>query len=258
MLKIDRHKFILNEINSNGSVIISEMSVKLNCSEETIRRDLKELESKGLLKRIHGGAFLPEKEDKGAPIQLRQNYFSKEKNDIANYVVETFLEDKDTIFLDSSTTCLALAKAIIKKQLNITLITNSLKIIELFDNIKTEVTLISTGGLYRKKSSSFVGYRTLENISNYLADKCFLSPSAINIEYGLLDNNQNESEIKKCFLKHSRKRFFIGDNTKFYDSAEYIISPLNSLDFVITNLPLSDDWINVLNEKKINYKFLLD
>ncbi|EHR32572.1 hypothetical protein HMPREF9709_01503 [Helcococcus kunzii ATCC 51366] len=256
MLKIDRHKFILNEINANGSVMISEMSNILNCSEETIRRDFKELENKGLLKRIHGGAFLPDKEDKGAPIQLREKYFSKEKNDIATYVINNFLNDNDTIMLDSSTTCLTLAKAIIKHDLNLTIITNSLKIMELFDNNKTGITLISIGGLYRKRSSSFIGYRALENISTYLSDKCFISPSAISIKHGLLDNNQNEAEIKKYFLKHSKKCFFIGDNTKFHDSAEYIISPLNTLDYVVSNLNLSDEWIEVLEKNKIHHSFL--
>lgn len=81
MLKIDRQKHLEEELHTYGSILISTMSQKLNCSEETIRRDLKEMESQNKLKRIHGGAFLPDADDKGAPVQLRETFFSQEKGE---------------------------------------------------------------------------------------------------------------------------------------------------------------------------------
>ena len=65
MLKVDRQRYLEEELHTYGSILISAMSQKLNCSEETIRRDLNEMESQNKLKRIHGGAFLPDADDKG-------------------------------------------------------------------------------------------------------------------------------------------------------------------------------------------------
>ena len=82
MLKIDRHKLLEEELRTYGSILISTMSQKLDCSEETIRRDLKELEAQNKLKRIHGGAFLPEADDKGAPVQLRETFSPKKRKNL--------------------------------------------------------------------------------------------------------------------------------------------------------------------------------
>ena len=145
MLKIDRHKLLEEELHTYGSILISTMSQKLDCSEETIRRDLKELEAQNKLKRIHGGAFLPEADDKGAPVQLRETFFSEEKKRLAAYTIDNFIQNNDTIFLDCSTTCLALAKEIVQQNLSVTMITNSLRIFDLFSNQFSKVKLIALG-----------------------------------------------------------------------------------------------------------------
>ena len=72
MLKIDRQTAIEQELTKNGSVLIPNLSKQLQCSEETIRRDLKELESIGKLTRTHGGAYLMDKYDKSYPTKLRK------------------------------------------------------------------------------------------------------------------------------------------------------------------------------------------
>ena len=68
MLKLERQLFIEKELHEKGSVLVSELSKVLDCSEETIRRDIKEMEAAGKLNKIHGGAYLPDKYDKGVPI----------------------------------------------------------------------------------------------------------------------------------------------------------------------------------------------
>ena len=97
MLKIDRQKHLDEELHTYGSILISTMSQKLNCSEETIRRDLKEMEAQNKLKRIHGGAFLPDADDKGAPVQLRETFFSQEKNDLQHVQLIALLK-KEILF----------------------------------------------------------------------------------------------------------------------------------------------------------------
>ena len=76
MLKLERQLFIEKELHEKGSVLVSELSKVLDCSEETIRRDIKEMEAAGKLNKIHGGAYLPDKYDKGVPIELRESFFA--------------------------------------------------------------------------------------------------------------------------------------------------------------------------------------
>lgn len=253
MLKIERHRLIETKLKKTGSIIISDISKEIGCSEETIRRDLKEMESNNILQRIHGGAFLPEVDDKGVPIQLREMYFSKTKDSISKYVVKNLINENDSIMLDCSTTCLSLAKNILLSNMNVTIITNSLRIMSLYDEQPQTAKLIAIGGVYRKRSCSFVGYQATKSISNYMADICFISNSAINIKHGLLDNNQNESQVRKAFLEYSNKHYLIADHTKFDDQANYIIAPINTIDKVITNIEPNQKWKNHFESNKIEY-----
>lgn len=218
------------------------MSQKLDCSEETIRRDLKEMESENKLKRIHGGAYLPDSEDRGAPVQLREALFSKEKERLAAYTLKNFISENDSVMLDSSTTCLALARQILYANIKVTIITNSLRIFNLFDKQTQPVKLIALGGSFRQRSSSFVGYQTTAALSNYIADKCFISCSAIDLTHGLVDNHMNESQVRRCFIEQSRRHYLIADHTKFSDTADYIITGLQNIDSIITDKPLSAQW----------------
>ena len=98
MLKIDRQKHLDEELHTYGSILISTMSQKLNCSEETIRRDLKEMEAQNKLKRIHGGAFLPDADDKGAPVQLRETFSHRKKNDLQHVQLIALLKKEIPFF----------------------------------------------------------------------------------------------------------------------------------------------------------------
>ncbi|MCI8784872.1 MAG: DeoR/GlpR transcriptional regulator [Dorea sp.] len=255
MLKIERHKLIEEELHTYGSILISTMSQKLDCSEETIRRDLKELEAQNKLKRIHGGAFLPDADDKGAPVQLRETFFSEEKKKLASYAIDNFIKNSDTIFLDCSTTCLALAKEIVQRNLSVTIITNSLRIFDLFSNQFSKVKLIALGGTFRQRSNSFSGYQTTDAISYYLADKCFISNPAVDLDHGLLDNNMNESQVRKAYISQSREHYLIADHTKFFDSADYIITGLGSINMIITDKCLPDIWNEKLRQHNIPVRY---
>ncbi len=253
MLKIERQKRIEENLRTYGSILISTMSQQLNCSEETIRRDLKEMESANKLKRIHGGAYLPDADDKGVPIYLRETFLPEEKRKLATYTIDNFIVDNDTIMLDCSTTCLSIAENILKSNKKVTIITNSLRIFNLFSQQSSNVKLQALGGSFRRHSNSFYGAQTLEMIGHYLADKYFISCPAIDIRYGLLDNNLNESYIRKACIDHSRKHYLIADHTKFYDTADYIIDGLQNIDTIVTTKKLSNTWESYLTQKAVPF-----
>ena len=126
MLKIDRQNYILEMLQEKGSILVTDACEALQCSDQTIRRDLQEMEEKGQLVRTYGGAYLSLDEDKSAPVQLREQLIPKEKERIGITASDNFIKDGDVIMMDSSTTCYTLAKHLVKSQANVTIITNSI------------------------------------------------------------------------------------------------------------------------------------
>lgn len=255
MLKIDRQKAIEEELLAYGSILISDMSLKLGCSEETIRRDLKDMEAQNKLKRIHGGAFLPDDDDRGAPTNLRKTFLSKEKENLASYTIKNYIKENDTIMLDCSTTCLVLAQQLLISNMKVTIITNALQIFNLFGKQSSVVKLIAIGGSFRHRSNSFVGYQATGALSHYLADKCFISCPAIDLIHGLVDNNLNESQIRKSYIEHSRQHFLVADHTKFSDTADYIITGLENIDLIISDKKLPDIWEETLRNLSLPIRY---
>ena len=114
MLKIDRQNYILEMLQEKGSILVTDACEALQCSDQTIRRDLQEMEEKGQLVRTYGGAYLSLDEDKSAPIQLREQLIPKEKERIGITASDNFIKDGDVIMMDSSRTCYTLAKHLVK------------------------------------------------------------------------------------------------------------------------------------------------
>ncbi|KEH91042.1 hypothetical protein Z965_07585 [Clostridium novyi A str. BKT29909] len=243
MLKIDRQNQIEQILHEQGSVLISKLSEKLHCSEETIRRDLREMEMQNKLKRIHGGAYLPEKYDKSVPIEIRESLFNTEKERMASYVINSYIEDNDVIMLDSSTTCLKLAQSLLNSDKHITVITNSLKICNVFNNnSSSHIKLTCVGGDLCTRTSSFSGYKTTEALQSFLADKSFISCPSVDLTHGLVDNNLNDSMIRATILQQSRLHFLIVDHTKFSETANVKFAELNNIDVLVTDKKLSPEW----------------
>lgn len=251
MLKIDRQNIIEKQLHKKRSVLISDLSKLLECSEETIRRDLREMESADKLCRIHGGAYLPEKYDKGVPIQLRETFYIEEKEQMAQRALNC-IKENDVIMLDSSTTCLKLAEALIASQINITLITNSLRICNLCESYQSNINLVCLGGKFHSSTSSFVGYHTLDNLNVYYADKCFISCPFVDTEYGLSDNNFDSAKVREMMIKNSRKHFLLMDHTKIGSKSDILFASLKDIDVLITDYKVSGKWTEVC--EKLNCK----
>ncbi|QGU94362.1 DeoR family transcriptional regulator [Clostridium bovifaecis] len=233
MLAVDRLKRIEELLVENGSVMISNLSELLNVSEETIRRDLEKLEKKSKLRRVRGGAYLPEVSDHEVPIGIRENIFLEEKELIGKKCVE-LIEEGECIMLDSSTTALHIAQNLNISKKKATIITNSVKIAYEFQNSRN-IELICLGGTLRKCTSSFVGYITTDSLEKLSADKAFVSCTSINVDFGVTDNHELESVVRKNMLMNSVKKYLVIDYTKFDTPAINKICELSDLDAIITD-----------------------
>lgn len=254
MLKIERFVLIEQELRKKGSIDILNLSQLLNCSEETVRRDLRELESAGKLRRTRGGAFLSDKFDKTYASTLRKTLYQEEKNRISQLAAE-FIHDRDVIFLDSSTTCLALAEHLLSSKLSLTIVTNSLLICSRCAAHNSDINLICLGGSLRTRTSSFVGYHTTDIIGTYYADSAFISCPKVTLSEGLSDNNLNEARVREAMLQHAQQRFLVIDHTKLDKSANIRFQGLESIDAIITDAPLPQDWMDFCQSHNIKTCF---
>ncbi len=254
MLKIERHNLIEQEIRKAGFVLVPGLSELLACSEETVRRDLKEMEKAGKLVRTHGGAYLVEKYDKGYPIELRKNYLQHTKEKMAESAVREIREN-DVIMLDSSTTCLAIAELILTQGLNVTLITNSLAICSLFSETNSDINLIGVGGTFRRRTSSFADPNTVEALRHYYADCAFVSCPKVNAEFGLSDNHISEANVRKQMLKNAQKKVLVVDHTKFEGNANILFDGLERIDLIITDQHLPQAFEEYASRENIELRY---
>ena len=250
MLKIERFSRIEEELKKKGSLDIPTLSQMLECSDETVRRDLRELETLGRLNRIRGGAYLSDKYDKTYASPLRKTLYQKEKSQISRKAIE-FVHDRDVVFLDSSTTCLTLAGLLLDSKLSLTIVTNSMLICSLCTEPNSHINLICLGGNLRTRTQSFVGYHTTDILTTYYADCAFISCPKVTLSEGLSDNYLNEARVRETMLKHARQRFLIMDHTKFDESANIRFNGLELIDTIITDEPLSAEWTTYCQAQNI-------
>lgn len=240
MLAEERRQKIIELINQKNIVKVNELSEKLNVTTETIRSDLDKLEKKELLKRTHGGAVALENHQE-LSFNIRKGKNKKEKKEIAKKAV-SLIKDGDTVFLDASSSAFYLAMEILNLE-NITVITNSNIIVtELAKN--ENITVISTGGMLRRNSLSFVGPLTNTNIKNYNANKSFLSCKGVSIKHGATEINELESETKRNMVKKSENVYILGKSTSINTVGLSQFASIKEITKVITPNNISEEIIN--------------
>ncbi len=247
MLAITRKNKIKEIIIEKKSVTVSELSSFFNVTEETIRRDLQQLEKEGFLKKIYGGAYIDESVQSDVSVNLRENILVKDKEIIAKECVP-FIKDGDSIFLDASTTSFYIATKITKK--NITVITNSLKIATKLSN-SNNIKLLLIGGIYDRHSMSFLGASVQQDMRRYFVDKAFISCRSVHMKFGITDSNDQQAEIRKIAIEHSNQTFLVVDHTKLDKTSFSLISPISAVNTMVVNRPLSQEWIELLDGQGI-------
>lgn len=248
MLAIDRRRKIMSLLQANHSVMVPELSKLFTVTEETIRRDLESLEKEGLLKRTHGGAVLNESINVEMPLNIREVTNIEGKQAIGLKVAD-FIEDGDTIMLDSSSTALQVAKQI-KTKKKITVITNSVKVALELSNAK-DCTVISTGGMLKSSSLCYIGHLAEKSIANYNVDKAVISCKGLDRDKGITDSNEMEGEIKKKMVHAAAKVYLAADHAKFNKVSFFQLLNFSDIDVVFTDHPLSPEWERHFNSQGV-------
>lgn len=250
LIPAERKEQILSTIQEAGSVTVTELSMTFGVSEETIRRDLTELEKENGITRVYGGAYLGQTVSQELSYTMRRDIYRKEKSQIASAALP-FVQSGDTVFLDPSTTSLALAQNF-RNIKNITIITNALYIANAVVESPT-ARIICAGGELDNNSQTFNGCTTLDTLETYYADKAFVSCTGVSMEGGLTDSSENQARIRRKMLQHAKNKILIADHTKFGKTTLSAIAPLNIIDHVICDQRLSDEWMSYFERHHIEF-----
>lgn len=239
MLGVERRNKILSMLFDKKSLLVQDLSRLFEVTEETIRRDFNNLEKKGLLIRTHGGAVLTDDSRLESPLEVREGINNAGKDAIGRRAAQ-MIQDNDTIILDASTSALYVARHI-KDKKGITVITNAVRIILELSSCE-DITLISTGGILRKKSLSYVGKMAQNVIKTYYANKLFFSCKGFSPKRQLTDSNEQESEMRKTMIGCSEQVIFLCDHTKFNKVGYVNTASVSNIHHIITDTPFPDEW----------------
>ncbi|MCC5920949.1 MAG: DeoR/GlpR family DNA-binding transcription regulator [Cyclobacteriaceae bacterium] len=232
----ERHRYIVEEVKKHGHVTVSKLSSDLGVSVVTIRKDLKQLEDKNLLYRVHGSATstVPFVSDRS--IDEKQLVNIEEKMKIARHAVR-FIEEDDAIIIGSGSTMLAFAKAIpIEKK--ITVLTAAMNVTKTLDS-HPKVEVIQLGGIVRRSSHSVVGNYAESMLQDFACNTLFLSADGICASHGLSTSHLMEAHLNLEMMKKAQKTIVLADSTKFGKKSFGRICSLEDIDMMITDSRIS-------------------
>ena len=232
MIADERKQKISELLKEKDTVKVSELSHILNVSEVTVRSYLADMEKKGLLSRIHGGAVSSYKPYYSMNLNQRLETNQGEKVEIANRIA-SMIEPDDTIMLNSGTTTLITFRKI-PKTYNLNIVTNSIAIaLEASNNPNYNVVLV--GGSVNTKYQFTYGSDAVKQIQSYHADKLILSVDGIDDRRGFTTYYNKEADVDMAMLAQSGTRIIAADYTKFHRCAFAKISDVSVADVIVTN-----------------------
>ena len=223
---------IVELLAANGKVRVTELSEMFGVSEVTVRMDLADLESRGLLERVHGGAMSSYKTYYNMSLQQRLGTNHDKKVAIAG-AAAGMIEDHDTVMFNSGTTTL-LTFRMLNPALNLSIVTNSIAIaLEAGANPNFNVVLL--GGDINAKYQFSCGSDANEQIRRYHADKLVLSVDGADIENGFTTYYDKEAELDRLMIENSSTCIIAADYTKIGRTTFAKISDITVADYIITN-----------------------
>lgn len=240
MLAEQRYQKILDLMQADGSVRVAELKKTMGVSPETVRRDLENMEEMGLIRRARGGAFLNKEGIKTAepaaayiPFQLREQEHAESKEEVAGFALR-YIEDGQSIALDSGTTSYELARALKGRYSSLTVVTNSIAIINELADAKG-ITLVATGGVYRPEEKAFVSDIAGMIFSRLSINTFFLTTCGISVDKGVTYQRMDEIYVQEKMMEASDKTIVIADSSKLGVNSLVKMCDIDRISMVITD-----------------------
>ncbi|GAK52780.1 transcriptional regulator, DeoR family [Candidatus Moduliflexus flocculans] len=238
LLAEQRRVKILELLEEEGSARVSYLSKTFDVSEPTIRQDLEKLEAEGYIVREHGGAFLKSVPQQVGSLSLQHQENIDKKSRIGKKATE-FIEDWDSIILDSGSTVTEVAKNLTEKQ-HLKIITNALNIaLMLGSHPFFEVHV--TGGEFKAPTLSLTGEKAAGFFRQLHVDKLFLASAGISWKAGLTYPGLSDLPVKKAMIESASEVYLVADSTKIGNAAFASLGGLELIHYFITDDGISEE-----------------
>lgn len=246
MLKETRHDYILNEVRIRNRVLLSDIAKHLQVSEDTIRRDLKELDKQGKLKKVHGGAIAKS----FTPFSFHQDeIYDHDKKSIIGSKALPFLKDGQLILITGGTTNLEFV-SLIPEKIHLTFFTPSILIaMQLSKHPTVETILI--GGRISKDAQVTLGTEAINTLNQINADVCFLGMGHLDANFGLSEFDREVVQLKQAMVRNSKKTVLLTLSAKLNSIQRYKICDTTAIHTLITELDPSDPSLDQYRNKGI-------
>lgn len=230
MLKEERQAYIIHQINLHNKVLSSDLSLQLNVSEDTIRRDLNELAESGKVLKVYGGALSKSFQ---YPFQENHVYAKEAKRIIAGKALK-LIKNGMTVLAGGGTTMLELAR-MAPESLRCTFFTISpLVALELAEHTQSDIILI--GGKLARNSNVTIGSHVVNQLSEIRVDLCLLGTNSLSVEDGVTDSDWEIVQIKKAMLRCSHKTCILSIAEKLNSVQKIKVCDLNAISYLVTDL----------------------
>lgn len=211
MIPYERQEKILQLIKGHDLIRIEEIQAAIpSVSLSTLRRDLLELEQRGEVHRLSGGAVKAVLTENELSITTKAIRHTKEKNYIAKLAAGEVAAG-DTVYLDSGSSCTILLNELLN--LDIHIVTSNTDVVKYIGQFRAEITFL--GGTYNPSLSSVSGPLTIDNINNFILDKAFIGANGVDVQHGVTTPSLAETAKKREVVKRSKKAYVLADSSKF-------------------------------------------
>jgi len=234
--KRERLERIQGYLQSATRATIGELCELLKASEATIRRDLDELANIGAVHRIRGGALLHNTTNVQPLVIQRELISSEEKRRIGKRAAE-LITDGETVFIGSGSTVLEVAKNLVRYK-NLTVITNSLPVINVLKNVPG-IKIVVTGGFLRNSELSLIGHLVEKSLSELRADKVVIGMQGIHALHGLTNDFLPEAMTDRAIANFAPELIVVVDSSKFGKIKSTFVADLDLVSTIVTDGKIS-------------------
>jgi DeoR/GlpR family transcriptional regulator of sugar metabolism len=225
----ERRRFLLAKLRADGRLVAAALARELETSEDTIRRDLRELATAGLVQRVHGGALPPSPALE--PFVVRRHQASDAKEALAAAAAR-LPRDRQVVLIDGGTTNLAVAR-LLPPGLRLTVVTPSPPVaLALADHPGAEVILL--GGRLDKAGQAVTGAGAVDAVRAVRADLCFLGVCGVDPEVGITATGYDEAELKRAMLQAAAQVVAVATADKLGTAAPFVVGPAEALAGLVT------------------------
>ena len=233
-----RHTKILDIMSNKKRVTVTELAEALGVSEVTTRKDLSQLEAKGLLKREHGYASLLESDDVGN--RLSVNYDIKRR--IAKEAAES-VSDGETVMIESGSCCALLAEELLSHRRDITVITNSM-FIATYVRQQPNAHIILLGGELQNEAQVMVGPLVRKCAESFYVDKLFVGTDGFN-DFGSMSRDMMRAEAVRNMAVNAKQAIILTESVKFSQTGVVPLFSYNEISVIYTDDGVTEDIENI-------------